>query len=62
MRWWRAVGFGGLVGLTLLVGGCSGEGSGVAGPVPGETTPATPDGSPAGGPAPTGNAAETGGR
>jgi hypothetical protein len=40
MRVRRAIAFVGLLGLTMLVGGCADEGSGVAGPVPKETTPA----------------------
>lgn len=65
MRWRRAVGILGLVCLTLLAGGCSEGGTGVAGPVPRGTTPAGPDGGgpPAGGPSSTtGKAAGTGGK
>jgi hypothetical protein len=36
----RVVTFVGLAGLTMLVGGCADEGSGVAGPVPKEKSPA----------------------
>jgi hypothetical protein len=44
MRWRRVVAFVGLVGLTMLVGGCGSAGSGEAGPVPKETAPAKPGG------------------
>ena len=40
MRWRRVVAFVGLLGLTMLVGGCGDGGTGVAGPVPKETAPA----------------------
>ena len=42
MRWRRVVAIMGLVGLTMLAGGCSDGGTGVAGPVPKETAPAKP--------------------
>jgi hypothetical protein len=44
MRWRRVLAIAGLVGLTMLVGGCADEGTGVAGPVPRESAPAKPGG------------------
>jgi hypothetical protein len=40
MRWRRVAAIMGLVGLTVMIGGCSDQGTGVAGPVPKETAPA----------------------
>jgi hypothetical protein len=44
MRWRRVGAIMGLVGLTVMMGGCPDQGTGVVGPVPKETSPVKSDG------------------